>query len=822
MDKSLSINKPIYKYKPISYYSNMKIKKSDSEEEEEEEFDYIIDENKLNKLKALKEKSEKTIKENNKTNIQDIKKDKLKINSLKDINENNINKNDYKDENNQNIKKSKSVFSLNNNIFKLDSKDENKKEKETKIKNKISKRKKKKVTKKSKNNKIDIVNNINEIINENKSVEKVKQFPEIDFTNKIKYITKIQSMWLCFKSKREIKRYKCIENIFDIIKKRKTDYIKNFFVCIKKIKTEPKGFVSVDNNKLKELLKKEKHYDKLKMKYEALLKELNELKNKSIVKQNFNMINNKNQNIRINIFPTKEKNLKKDIIHIVKEKNNIDTKTIFNMCNMFHSLKSFYNLNLKYYYYKFLFYMKSINPFKIKENSKNNNYKNFFIINKIKSFSLFKSNYLMNNIVNKFKDNLIISNQISNFIIPKSYEFEKIKKFENLNIHKQNRIEFNHFNIIKNIFISDKNEIVIKKEKNRNNIKKKDSYSIINEGNLKIINDETTIEDHIINYLKNHNNIFERSKKLFNLKMNYFNEKELYINKIVRMKINKSKRKANIICKSKENNFTFYKTLKRLHNNIITKTQDKLIIRASKIKSNDFIITKIIKNFMIKGIDYSEDTIDVYLFISKTYELSINANKRNDKSYNFQIIQVINDFTIDNYNGNNKNNNFIFESNKLVINKIIKNMKFINIKRNEFVINKLSSNNISIIKNKNLNLNKKNIIIKIQNTFYIKGTTQFKNKNLIISKANFNYNIKNCKEISNNIYRRDNLVITKTVDEYFMKNKKKKKSKKKKSKSFKPKLLFFSNDNQLFIKRTKIKDKNIIQIYNENNANNQK
>ena len=57
MDSNSNINKPIYKYKPISYYSNSSRKNStEIEEKEEEEFDNIIDENKIKKLRTVKEK----------------------------------------------------------------------------------------------------------------------------------------------------------------------------------------------------------------------------------------------------------------------------------------------------------------------------------------------------------------------------------------------------------------------------------------------------------------------------------------------------------------------------------------------------------------------------------------------------------------------------------------------------------------------------------------------------------------------------------------------------------------------------------------------
>jgi hypothetical protein len=54
--KRISSNRPIYKYKPISYYSN-EIKKEESNSSgEEEEFSYSINDKKLEALKQKKRK----------------------------------------------------------------------------------------------------------------------------------------------------------------------------------------------------------------------------------------------------------------------------------------------------------------------------------------------------------------------------------------------------------------------------------------------------------------------------------------------------------------------------------------------------------------------------------------------------------------------------------------------------------------------------------------------------------------------------------------------------------------------------------------------
>jgi len=830
MEKNKIINKPIYKYKPISYYSNESNKSSESEEDEEG-FSYVMDEEKLNKLKSLKEKGHKSLKEkeeneykikdniktkkkstkkikkNSDKNLTDKKEDNSKRNSLIDLNNNIIN-NENKTAD-KNIPKSKSVYSLNEpdyfgfenkiNNFMLDSKEK----KEKILTNKKSKKKIKKIITKKKT-----INNKNTDINE---VKKNEIFSEEYYKNKIKYIIIIQSIWKSYKLKIKLRLLKLAKIFIDFIKRKKIDYIKNFFNNLKEIERERINTIISNNKKINELLKKEKNYDLLNIKYEEVLKELNEIKNKIAFKQNLNMINNKNQNISINIFPTKENRRKhhliidnKNKLQILKEKNNISIKTICNASNIFYFLENIRKINLKYYYQKFMFHMTKIlfNKIKKSKNKKNNN-NDLNIINKTKSFSFLNKN--SDNIIMKSNKNYIISNEISDSIISSKFN-------SNISNYYITKLE----NIKKNIlYISDKNEIIIKKEKSRKNIKKRDLNYIINKcKNFGIIKEESFIENCIINYLKKKKIFFEKIKKIFNLKVNSFNEKELFINKIFEQKFIKKGKIENIICKFKANNFTINKKYKKLQKNYIIK-KFQVLINPSGIKSKDLIITKDIKDFMIKGIDYSDETIDVILFISNTYQLTINSMNKKENKNNFEINKVINDYIL---GINKEKKKYIFEDNKLIINKIVKHMKFNNIKKDDFIINKLSSNNISIIKNNNLN--EKNIITKV-NKFYFKGKSKINNNLIINRNNNFIYNTKsdivlNKKDdnlISNRIinpayYKQDNLIITKTTNEFFMKIKRKKKLKKKKIKRFKLEYLFISDYNQLYIKRTKPQNDN--------------
>ena len=323
----------------------------------------------------------KSNKEKNKINkTNESQKMNTLINSNKD---NIINNNENIIKDNENIPKSNSVFSLNtpkfsefeinerNNNFALDSNKDNKKDNGKKIKNKSSKKKIKKIIKVKKKNTKDLTNKSETIKNfENKINNKVVNFKskEKDYKNEINFIIKIQDMWKSYKSKRKLKLILFINKLFKNIIKANNDYIKNFFSNLKSKIEEKTKFVNIEQYKLNKLLEKEKNYNILDNKYQEVLKELNEIKNQIIFKQNFNMINNKNQNISINIFPKKEnKNKnnfridKKNDIKIIKDKNNINNEKIFSIYNLFYFLINLKKFQLKYYHIihpNYFYYMK--------------------------------------------------------------------------------------------------------------------------------------------------------------------------------------------------------------------------------------------------------------------------------------------------------------------------------------------------------------------------------------------------------------------------------------------------------------------------------
>ena len=643
-------------------------------------------------------------------NLSNIKDNLLKINNLNDLS---------KKESKENFENSKSLFSsnlldINNYKFISDFQDKDKKEAEIKLKTKKSKKKSKKVLVKKKNTNKNINNNINEL-NQNESFKNKEKLSE-NFKNNVNLIIKIQSAWRFYKSKIKLKLFRFIKSLVNAFKNKKIDYFKYLFIKLKEYKDGKMNNNSIGNKKLNELLQKGKNYDILNNKYEKVLKELNEIKNKLTYKQNLNMINNKNQNISINIFPTKVNKRKNNLIMektnkilISNEKNAIDNKTIYNSCNLFYLLEKINQINLRYYFLKFILFLSYIKNSKIKKKNNENN----FIISKIKSFSIKKKLKKKKNKINvikaKYQNNLILSSQISWFIKP-----VKHYKINDLNIQEQCSIELKYFKNY-DLQISEINEITFERKKIEKKVINKDNNYIINKiKNFWIYKDEYFIENHIINYLKKKKYILEKIKKIFNLKLEYFNEKILRINKIFEIEYNKRNTSINSI-----------------------------------------------------------------------------------------------------YKQNSCKKNYFFEINKLVINKIINNFKIIKIKGKTLIINKLSSNNVSIVKRKNL---KNNIIMpKKEKILYISGNTKIKEE-LISEKIIPNdENIKNNNE--NKIYIKDKLVITRTGSEFFMRIKRKRRLKKKKSKRFKTKNLFISDYNQLYIKRNK-SNNNIIIKENINNDNN--
>ena len=800
-------------------------------------------------------------------------------------------------------------------------------------------------------------------INENKiqkkKIRKISHKKQINMKKNL--IIRIQSIWRAHKTRKKLKlinsTQKLISEILNFINNKK---IQNLCYFIEKLKERTKekkiiklkskksvkkiGAVKFDDKskRMKELMEKEKRYDLLVVKYEEVLKQMEKMKAEfesggcTFFNPNLNLIDNQNQNISINIFPTNStfKRYPEERIHKKNRSeikvNKLKTINLYKIYNFSpekyektNEISSINNINIinhkKNKDKDFIINRKiTVEILKTKKdeckdvsnhnlNANINNSKNT-IINKIKSFSIInntnnakKSNFNEYNlIINKifsdnifqknkiFDKNLVINKQISKFNInqKKRKEFiitreinkniaqnDKLRNkvyipFSNLNLQSLKNIEIrgevNKYFKKEKLLISDNNQLKI-----QNIYNKKPEYSIDKVINqiINLKDDIMTYEDKIINYLNKNRDLLEKIKKSFNLSKKFFNNNELVINKVKKMKINKMKKRDNIISKSRYNNFIISNKNKLTNNYIITRIENKLSILNNKNRNiNNFIITKVTKNFNVKGIDYDdedEDTFDVYISISKTYQLTINSSQSKiiqpKAPKNLIINKVVNDCIIDRIIKRNKNTECRFNENKLIINKIINNYNIQKYKKNDYILCKSNNNNFILSKSRcGVRHSCEYIITKVQDKFNIRSSKDI-NKNLVINKTKCNYNIQgiipsinnnyfinkiiniklrqiekkeniitkiinekiisknnldNSKEnnkIINNrssLYNSYNLVINKIISKFNIINKDIKGEK------FKSKL-FISENNQLFIKRYKF-NKIINDLVNDN------
>lgn len=802
-------------------------------------------------------------------------------------------------------------------------------------------------------NKIKAVDTkVNENKIERKKIRKISHKKRLNLNTNL--IIKIQSIWRAHKIHKKINLINStkklinellnliqshqkkifiylIEKLKDKAKEKKVIKLKNK-KSVKKIGANKSG---VESKRMKELMEKEKRYDLLVVKYEEVLKQMEKMKAEfesggcTFFNPNLNLIDNQNQNISINIFPT-DSSYKRHPEERIHKKNRSEIKinklktiNLYKLYNFtpekyekINKISKINNINIinhkKNKDKDFIINRKiNVEILKVKKDEclgvssqspivNKNNFKNS-LINRIKSFSIINGiNPINNKNKNNFKEynlvinkiisdniiqrnriygknfkNLVINKQISKFNInqKKRKEFiitkeinknitqnDKFKNkvnisFSNLNLQSLKNIEIrgeaNKYFKKEQLFISENNQLRI------NNIYNKKKEYVIDKVINQIItlkDDIITYEDKIINYLDKNRHLLDKIKQCFNLMKQNFNNNELVINKINKIKINKMKKRDNIISKSINNNLMISNN--KLRNNyIITKIVNKLsIMNSINRNKNNFIITKVTKNFNVKGIDYDdedEDTIDVYISISKTYQLTINSSQAKKEIQpkipnNLIINKIINESIIDKIILRNKNTENRFNENKLIINKIINNYNIHKCKKNgcNFTLYNIRSN---------INHSNEYIITKVQDKLSFKSTKNL-NKNLIINKTNCNYNIKgiiskdnynehklvinkianinlkklekkvnvitktiNEKIISNNIfdnsqdnnkrfiinkkdlYNSPDLVINKIISKFNIINKNKKGEKYKSN-------LFISENNQLFIKKFKLKN----------------
>ena len=793
-------------------------------------------------------------------------------------------------------------------------------------------------------------------VNENKiQKKKIRKISHKKRMNmKTNLIIRIQSIWRAYKARKKIllinSIQKLINEILNLINNKKNKNLCYFIEKLKDSTKERKTFkhknkksvkklvatkLDIESKRMKELIEKEKKYDLLVVKYEEVMKKMEKMKAEfesggcTFFNPNLNLIDNQNQNISINIFPTntalrhpEERIHKKNRSEIKANKlKNINLYKLYNFTpekyektNEISNINNINIINHKKNKDKFFIINRKINVEILKETKDekkevsnqnliiNANTSKITLINKIKSFSIInktknvkKSNFneynlVINKIISdnifqhniifdkKFK-NLVINKQISkfninqkkrkDFIIAREINKNIVKNdrnkvdvsFSNLNLQSLENIEIrgevNKYFKNEKLFISDNNQLKI-----QNIYIKKPEYTIDKVIN-QIINlkDEIiTYEDRIINYLDKNRHLLDKIKKYFNLSKKFFNNNELVINKIKKIKINKMKKRDNIISKSNNNNFIIFNNNKLRDNYIITRIENKLSIMNNRNRNkNNFIITKVNKNFYVKGIDYDdedEDTIDVYISISKTYQLTINSSQtkkiQTKAPKNLIINKVVNDYIIDKIIIKSKNTEYRFNENKLIINKIINNYNIQKCKKSNYIICKSNNNNFILYNSKcNSRHSCEYIITKVQGKFNIRSSIDFY-KNLVINKTKCNYNIQGVNSNKNNnehnyiINKKINInlkqmekkenIITKTINESIIPNdnlensKEKNKelnnrnslynshnfvinkiiskfniiNKDKKEEKFKTHL-FISENNQLFIKKYKLK-----------------
>ena len=574
---------------------------------------------------------------------------------------------------------------------------------------------------------------------------------------------KIQSIWRAHQIQKKIKFIKIVKNIIDklsiIIKNKTKDNYSYFFGKIsdkkknkniklksqkhsKKLKSLDSLISGMDTQKLNELIEKEKKYDILLAKYEEVMKELEKLKKeieikKSVFNQNLNLIDNKNQNISINIFPndTSKKN-KNEINSQVYERytkiNEISNIKILSKSKQ-DSKNFIINRNI------------SVQILNIKKNENILFDQKYFNLYKIFNNLNEKNKFNMRNYFDKYKS---IAQSLN--CVEKYKKFEKITRRRNLVI-----------NLVKSFSIN--------KIESRNKSKTKKIIKLIPKKSIKKKLSNSNISNNNINTFSESKLVINKIISKFNIiqKNNNYN-KDKYNNFVITKLINKfninSKKKSDFVITKVLNEF-------KINNN---SDKHKAKEKGKLIRSeNSQLMKKKSKSLKKKDINYVPDKIN---------NNTININN-NDVSYEEQIIKYLkqNRMIIEKIKNEFNLNRRHFNNSELVINKI-KNIYIGKIKKNENVISKYAFNNFMINRiNRKSNL----VITKIENNFKI--VKRKKNNNFIITKVVKNYNIlgENSEEDrpdiflsnsdtfqlkinSNKIKTSQNLIINKVINDSFI------------------------------------------------------
>jgi hypothetical protein len=168
-------------------------------------------------------------------------------------------------------------------------------------------------------------------VNENKiQKKKIRKISHKKRMNmKTNLIIRIQSIWRAYKARKKIllinSIQKLINEILNLINNKKNKNLCYFIEKLKDSTKERKTFkhknkksvkklvatkLDIESKRMKELIEKEKKYDLLVVKYEEVMKKMEKMKAEfesggcTFFNPNLNLIDNQNQNISINIFPT--------------------------------------------------------------------------------------------------------------------------------------------------------------------------------------------------------------------------------------------------------------------------------------------------------------------------------------------------------------------------------------------------------------------------------------------------------------------------------------------------------------------------------------
>ena len=353
----------------------------------------------------------------------------------------------------------------------------------------------------------------------------------------------------------------------------------------------------------------------------------------------------------------------------------------------------------------------------------------------------------------RYRDYFLLGAGVGAFLCYKFYSFQSFNKESNEDNLKDQRILYNNlskFNFynkrpklllinssiptcqIMNSHFLPKNLDIYKISLEENKNKKSEIY---------YLNNILGFYGNNIYNINNQNKPIDPNKKNQNIAINSYGD----IKRISNEKINEMEYNKRIIGKNKKNIFNFYKKYKNKNSGLsiferlnILNTKDKLL----KMKNHDFMLLYCTKQNKDK-IAYSLKEFVIYRYIFRKIL----------KGYNIKFYTKINDYKI-----NELDNNELIDTDNHVY--IVQKQNIINkelFKNTETIDTSLPLNHKNVTEELSNYLNKKNLIVKIDNNnFYFTDITKdlddnFKNNymNKLITKGNVFYYINNNKNKMN-------------------------------------------------------------------------